>query len=164
MLAPAQRLFEADLLSAGFRGGVAKGLWGPAESDAVPVDAVWPKAYFWLAAAPRHNAPVRFYIAIDVDGYRAVPPTGTFWDPTKKTPLEAAMRPKGRPNSRFARVFRDDWEKGMAFYHPYDRVTVSTHPNWLQELPHLIWTAQLTIVDYLAEFQSLLNNGDYIGV
>jgi hypothetical protein len=161
---PDQRLFEADLQSAAYRSGSAKGLWGQAEPEAMPDGAVWPKVFFWLAAAPRANAPSRFYVALDAGGYRSVPPTGTFWDPVAKATLEYGKRPKGKPNSRLEKAFRTDWESGRAFYHPYDRLAAQGHPAWPQEQPHLIWTNAHTIVDYLEEFQALLTSGDYVGV
>ena len=166
MLAPDQRLFESDLLSAEYRNGVAKGLWAEAEADARPDDAAWPNAYFWMAAAPRTGAPDRYYVALNLSGYRSVPPTGPFWDPVKKQTLELGKWPKGKPGSRFAIVFRTDGfsAAGRAFYHPYDRAPVQDHPQWRTEQPHLIWTSSHTIVNYLEEFQSLLTCGDYVGV
>jgi hypothetical protein len=156
-------LFEADLLSAEFRIGVTKGQWGLPEPDMLPSQPDWPKRILWIAAAPRTNSPARFYIMLDVAGYRSVSPTGTFWDLSTGCMLELSKRPKGRPNSRFAKVFRMDWQQGTAFYHPYDRVAAQGHASWPREQPHLVWTSNQTIVDYLEEFHSLLNSGDYIG-
>lgn len=118
---PDQRLFEADLLSADFRAGVLKGFWDLAGADVLPEQPAWPVRILWMAAAPRTNAPERFYVQLDLSGYRSVPPTGTFWDPNTKSILEVRKRPKGKPDSRFARVFRTDtWpHSGSAFYHPY---------------------------------------------
>jgi hypothetical protein len=164
MLPPDQRLFEADLQSAAYRSGAAKGLWAQAAADALPDGVAWPKVFFWMAAAPRHNAPDRFYVALDAADYRSVPPTGTFWDPATKATLELGKRPKGKSNSRFAMVFRTDWENGRAFYHPYDRVAALSHQEWPKEQPHLTWTSSHTIVDYLEEFQALLTSGDYLGI
>jgi hypothetical protein len=164
MQSPSQRLLESDLLSAEFRIGVEKGFLGQADVDVLPDGVVWPKIIFWMAAGVRANAPERFYVCIDAEGYRSVPPTGTFWDPATKTALDFGKRPKGEANSRFAKVFRTDWENGVAFYHPYDRKAAQSHPQWLSEQPHLIWTSNHTIVDYLEEFHSLLNSGDYVGV
>jgi hypothetical protein len=117
-----------------------------------------------MAAAARANAPARFYVLLDLTGYRSVSPTGTFWDPTTKFALEFSKRPKGKPDSRFAKVFRTDWESGSAFYHPYDRVAAKGHTEWAKDQPHLVWTSDRTIVDYLEEFHSLLQCGDYIGL
>jgi len=163
---PDQRLFEADLQSAEFRIGVANGQWGLAEQDKIPPDAAWPNVYIWIAAASRPNAPDRFYIRLNAAGYRSVPPTSSFWDPEKKAPVELARWPKGKPDSRFAKVFRTDtWQNGKgdgAFYHPYDRVPVADHPGWTSAVPK--WTDKTTIVNYLEEFHALFRSGDYVGV
>jgi len=166
MLAPDERLFEADLQSAEYRNGVTKGLWGLAEANSLPAVAAWPNAFLWMAAAPRANAPNRYYVALNLSGYRSAAPTGPFWDPVKKQTLELAKWPKGKPGSRFAMVFRTSGftAAGRAFYHPYDRAPVQDHPTWPREQPHLIWTSSHTIVDYLEEFQTLLTCGDYVGV
>jgi hypothetical protein len=78
--------------------------------------------------------------------------------------LEIAKRPKGRPDSRCAKVFRTDWDGAVAFYHPYDRHAAKSHAEWITAQPHLVWTNKHTIVDFLEEFRSLLHSGDYIGV
>jgi hypothetical protein len=164
METPDQRLFEEDILSAEFRSGALKGFWDMAGTEVLPAGLAWPTRIFWLAAAARPNAPERFYIQLDVAGYRTVAPTGTFWDPGTKSVLDFTKRPKGIPESRCAKVFRTDWKNGAAFYHPYDRVATSDHPQWKTDQPHKIWTSDRTIVDYLEEFYSLLNGGEYIGV
>ena len=164
MQSPDQRLFESDLVSAEFLNGVVKRLWGRPDLDVLPDGVFWPRVILWIAAGPRPNAPDRFHVSLDVAGYRAVPPTGTFWDPATKSTLDVGKRPKGKPESRFAKVFRTDWENGVAFYHPYDRKASESHSRWPSEQPHLIWTSNHTIVDYLEEFHSLLNSGDYVGV
>jgi len=161
---PDQRLFEVDVVTAEFRAGALKGYWGLAGSDVLPEQPAWSARILWMAAAPRPNAPDRFYVQLDLSNYRAVPPTGTFWDPSTKTTLEFAKRPRGRPDSRFAKVFRTDWEGGRAFYHPYDRVAAQGHPDWPKDQPSLVWDSNHTIVDYLEEFHSLLNCGDYLGL
>ncbi len=161
---PDQRLFEADLASAEFRAGAQKGYWGLAGTDILPEQPAWPLRILWVAAAPRANAPNRFYLQLDLSDYRTVPPTGTFWDPNTRSILEVAKRPKGKDGSRFAKVFRTDWEGGRAFYHPYDRVAANGHPKWVSEQPNLVWDSSHTIVDYLEEIHSLLESGDYLGI
>lgn len=164
MEAPDERLFREDLQSADFINGVAKGQWGMPSTDALPADLVWPKVVLWIAAAARPNSPDRFYVVLDAAGYRSVPPTGTFWDLSEKSTLGHAKRPKGKPNSRVAMVFRTDWNNGTAFYHPYDRVAAQGHADWPAAQPHLVWNSNHTIVDFLNEFHLLLNSGDYLGV
>jgi hypothetical protein len=161
---PDQRLFEADVVSAEFRAGAVKGYWGLAGADVLPDQPAWPLRVLWIAAAARTDAPDRYYVQLDLSDYRTVAPTGTFWNPITKSALEAAQRPKGKPASRFAMVFRTDWEGGNAFYHPYDRVAAKGHTEWPKEQPSLIWDCDHTIVDYLEEIHSLLNCGDYIGL
>lgn len=164
MNTPEQRLFEADCNSAAFLAGVARGRWGLAPFELVPETLVWPHRVVWLGAAKRSGAPDRYYVLLDLTGYRNAQPTGTFWDPETKATSIPARRPRGTPGSRFAKVFRTDWENGRAFYHPYDRVAATSHPAWPTEQPHLIWDCQHTIVDYLEEFSSLLYCGDYLGL
>lgn len=166
MLAPDQALFEEDIAAADFRSGMAKGKWGQPDA-ALLEDFKWPKYLLWIRPAVRPNAPDRFYISMDAAGYRTVPPTGTFWDPATKAVLSKDKRPKGKPNSRVAKVFRTDWNDGTAFYHPYDRAAAGTHKDWEKgggNDPRRHWTIEHTIVDYLEEFYSLLNCGDYIGI
>jgi hypothetical protein len=149
-------------MSAEYRAGVVRDLWGLPSLEVLPEGLTWPNVILWIAAAARPHAPERFYILLDAAGYRAVPPTGAFWDLSTRSQLDIAKRPKGKPGSRFARVFRTDWNNS-AFYHPYDRVAAQSHPGWVKEQPHLLWTDCHTIVDYLEEFYSLLNSGDYLG-
>ena len=160
---PDKRLFQADLVSAEFRNGVVRGWWGLPDTEILPANLTWPQTILWIAAPARENAPVRFLLSLDVAGYRSVSPTGTFWDPVQKAVLDVAERPKGKPGSRFAKVFRTGWNNA-AFYHPYDRVAAQGHPRWQETQPHLIWTNTHTIVDYLVEFHALLQSGDYLGV
>lgn len=118
----------------------------------------------WVQTAPRAEAPDRFYLQLDLEGYRTVSPTGTFWDPSTEASLAHDKRPKGKIDSRCAKVFRTDWEGGRAFYHPYDRLAAAGHQQWTTEQPSLIWDCAHTIVDYLEEIHSLLNSGDYLGL
>ena len=122
---PDKRALDADLEDAPFRIGVANGFWGLTDAEFQPG---WPYAVFWVASAPRPNAPDRFYVRLDCQGYPGQAPTGTFYDPKAEDALAVDRRPKGR--ERVGKVFRTDWENGRAFYHPYDRVAASSHANW----------------------------------
>lgn len=166
MAGPDELLLQADLQSAEYLSGARKQRWGVAEASALPEGVAWPRRFFWMAAASRPGAPDRYYVVLNMDGYRSAGPTGAFWNPATRTPLDLKQWPKGKAGSRFAMVFRTSgWQHaGTTFYHPYDRVSAQTHPNWPNEQPHLIWDSSHTIADYLEEFQSLLMNGDYVGV
>ncbi len=163
MKSSAEVLLGEDLASGPFRAGMARGAWGLPVADDVPSTLQWPTLVVWIAPAPRANAPERFYFNLDMSGYRGQPPTGTLWDPKKHAALDTSLRPKGRPNSRFAKVFRTDW-KIEALYHPYDRVAADSHKEWKDSMPHLIWTPEHTILDYLVEIHCLLNGSGYVGV
>jgi hypothetical protein len=164
---PDHRLFDEDVASTEFRIGAEKGWWGLPSLELLS-QVKWPRRLLWIAAAARNHAPERFYIGMDASGYRNTPPTGCFWDPSTKLPLDLKLWPKGKPNSRVAKVFRTDWNNGTAFYHPYDRVAAESHkPQWApgaRDDPRRRWTANHTIVDYLEEFHALLNCGDYVGI
>lgn len=161
---PDQRLFAADLDSAEFRVGALKGYWGLAGTEVLPEPPEWPVRILRVQSAAREGAPDRFFLRLDLEGYRTASPTGTFWDLNTGAALIAEKRPKGKKDSRCAKVFRTDWEGGGAFYHPYDRVAATGHPQWITEQPSLIWGSNHTIVDYLEEIHSLLNSGDYLGI
>ena len=156
----AEQILEFDLQSPEFVSGAAAGLWGRIRHDS----AQWPKLLVWLAAPPRVHSPDRYHVLLDVTGYRVDAPTGTFVDQQTLAQLETAHRPKGAEGSRFAKVFRTDWEEGRAFYHPYDRFAASSHADWATKIPHKVWTPNHTIVDWLDEFHGLFQSGDYLGV
>ena len=160
---PDRRAFQTDVESVGFRNGVVKGRWGFPDHGIPATPPTWPYVILWIAAAERQNSPDRFYLRLNLEGYRTEAPTGTFYDPATGSPLDLTMRPKGRPGSRVEKVFRTDWKSGNAFYHPYDRVALPGHENWETENPNVVWTAEHTIVDYLLEFRKLLNSKDYLG-
>lgn len=166
METPDQRLFDEDIASVEFRLGAEQRRWGWPAPELLS-EFEWPRRLLWIAAALRTGAPDHFYIAMDASAYRGVPPTGNFWDPAAKSPLDIKRRPKGRSGSRVAKVFRTDWNNA-AFYHPYDRVAADSHKKeWAvgaKDDPRRRWTTDHTIVDYLEEFHSLLNCRDYIGI
>jgi hypothetical protein len=159
---PDKRALEADLEDAPFRIGVANGQWGLADPKLLPEGLTWPDVVFWVIAAPRDNASERYYVRLDCSGYPNQAATGTFWDPETKESLAFAKRPKG--TGRVGLVFRIDWQGGRAFYHPYDRLAASHHPNWAQEHPHCVWTSDRSIVDLLSVIHELLNCNEYTGI
>lgn len=163
MKSSSELLFDNDVKSASFVLGTANGTWGLAGPGDVGCAIVWPQVVICIEAAPRSNAPNRYYFNLNLDGYRNAPPTGTFWDAGKHTTLPVELRPKGKANSRFAKVFRTDWNNS-ALYHPYDRVAAGSHPDWRGAQPHRVWTPEHTIVDYVVEIHLLLNGSDYVGI
>ena len=125
--------------------------------------ATWPRTVLWIAAAPRGRARAVLPLARHVR-LQSCCAHGNVLRSGDRFDAGAGEAPEGAPESRFAKVFRTDWEGGRAFYHPYDRVAANSHADWSSAQPHLVWNANHTIVDYLAEFHALLNSGDYLGV
>lgn len=163
MRSSAEIMLEEDLASAAFLAGAHRGNWGLPDPSVLPDACAWPRFIVWVRPASRPKAPERFYFDLDMTGYRGKPPTGTLWDAAKQAVLALELRPKGRPGSRVAKVFRTDWNNA-ALYHPYDRVAADSHPEWLAAHPNLIWTPQHTMVDYVMEMHGLLNGDCYVGV
>lgn len=153
-LDPDERAFRADVADARFVAGVSAGRWRI-------VAYSWPFVVFGIVAAPRKNSPREFFLRSNLAGYPFVAPTSTPWDQAQNQQLPAAARPKGE---RVGRVFRVDWENGRALYAPYDRVALSSHPNWKQEHPEHAWTDQRDITWFLSVVSDLLNNDDYLGI
>jgi hypothetical protein len=151
--------------SAEFRAGAQKGYWGLPGTDVLPEQPKWPLRILWVVAAVRAGTPTRFYLQLGPRGLSDGTSHRNLLGPGhQRTILEVTKRPKGRDGSRFAKVFRTDWEAGRAFYHPYDRVAAKGHNKWVAEQPSLIWDSNHTIVDYLEEIHSLFNSGDYLGL
>ena len=160
MKSPSERQLEVDMESVDFRTGVARGQWGVPDSEA----PAWPRRLFWVAAAKRDNSAERFVVMLDCEGYRKPSPTGNFWDMKANDFLrDPTRRPRGKPGSVTAMVFRIDWENCTAFYHPYDRKASVGHPDWPKSCANRVWTDKHTIADYLDEVHRLLNSGDYLG-
>lgn len=157
---PAQRILMAHLQAPEFLAGVAQGWWGHVVDERV----TWPKVLLWVAAPERPGAPKRFHVRLDFEQYPAQPPTGNITDPATTELMAFAQRPKGCAGSRFAKVMRTDWEHGRAFYHPYDRVAASSHPNWATEIPRKRWTPSHTVSHWLSEFHALFHSEEYVGV
>lgn len=158
----AQRLLEADLQSADFRIGAAKGRWGLVK-EVSEID--WPYVWMWVQAADRTNSPDRLIIRWDFSSYKANSPTGGFWDDTSNDFLAKGKWPKGKPGTAVAMVFRaDSWAlAGKCFYHPYDRKAMEGHYQWPQQYPQWIWTEKKSITDFLDLIHHWLNCGDYLG-
>jgi hypothetical protein len=152
---PDETAFRQDIKQANFLAGEANGYWGI-------VVITWPQVLAWLAAGDRKNAPARFHVRALCAGYPNRGPTGTFWDPDKNSQLAHGLWPKGR--ARVAHVFRTNWEKGQAFYHPFDGLAFEKHPDWPEKYATKLWTRKDTIADWLAEFHELLNCDEYEGV
>ena len=161
MSSTAQRLLEADLAGAQFRAGQLRGDWSL-------VGAIehlqWPYVLTETAAAARPNGPLRWLVRWDATGYGSAPITGGFWDAGAGAFLAKEKWPRGRPGTVVATVFKTEgWAApGQGFYHPWDRTALHGHqPQWSD--PRWVWSAKVTIADYVAQFHRWLNCEDYLG-
>lgn len=154
----AEECFREHLARFDFVEGVELGKWGVHEDAAV----LWPNVVIWVSAAPRPNAPSRYYLLFDLAHYPKAGPTAYVWDPSNRTKLETAKWPKG--SGDVGKVFRIDWENAAALYAPWDRFPTSSHPDWPGSHPGLVWAPGHTIVNYLRPTHALLNSNEYQGV
>ena len=153
-----EECFREHLAGFHFNEGVEAGKWGLFEDERI----VWPNVVMWVSAPERGTAPRRFYLRFDLSGYPKVGPTACAWDHEKAAILDAAGRPKGTGDLKIA--FRTDWECGKALYCPWDSFPVSSHPDWIEKFPGLVWAPDHTIVNYLRPTFELLNSNEYTGI
>lgn len=152
---PDEAAFREDIKQPGFVAGETNGHWAI-------VAITWPQVLMWIAAGERKNSPPCFHVRAGCSGYPCRGPTGTFWDPEKKSQLANGLWPKGR--ARVAHVFRTNWEEGRAFYHPFDGFALEKHSDWPTKYPNKLWTRKHGIANWIAEFHELLNCEEYQGV
>ena len=154
-MSPDERVFRAHLTSTRFHEGVERCRWR------IVGEVSWPIVQVAVAAAPRDNAPSEYVLRFDLAGYPDSAPTAMPWNPATGDVLEATARPKG---SRVGHVFRTDWEYGRALYAPFDRVALSSHPNWRTTHPRRVWDSSKDLAWILQILHEMLNNEDYTGV
>lgn len=152
-----EECFREHLVSFDFREGAELGKWGLHEDETVR----WPHAVIWVAAAPRGENPLRYYLFFNLDHYPMTGPTAYVWDCEKQAKLELAKWPKGTGNVQM--VFRTNWNDAVALYAPWDRLAADGHPEWPGKHPGLLWTPKHTIVNYLRPTHELLNSDEYHG-
>jgi hypothetical protein len=156
VLAPDERALRAHLDSGRFQAGVEVGRWRLASLE-------WPIVVTMVSAPLREGAPEEFAIRFDLEGYPNTAPAGCIWNIAANTPLAPDLRPKG---VEVEQIFRTDgWAGGPNnMYAPWDRVALQTHPNWLQEAPHLAWHPGRDLAFVLDNLHRVFNNDAYLGI
>lgn len=149
---PDERAFQRDVTSARFQSIENRWDWRLLQVD-------FPIVLVAVSAAPRPNSPTHVVLRCDVAGYPAQAPNTQPWDLARNQPLAAELRPKGE---RAGQVFKSDWPQGL--YAPFDRVTLTGHPNWVVEHPRAVWTPQRDFIFFLNQIWELLNAEDYEGI
>jgi hypothetical protein len=152
---PDRASFERDLAGAAFRLGEFSGRWRLAQID-------WPNAIIAIMAPERTGAPAAYGFRFECSGYPTLPPTAQPWDLEANQPLPAPRWPGGR--NIVADVFRPDWEPGRARYHPCDRITINTHPDWKNQHPNRLWRPERGIAFFLEQLHDLLHSAHYSGL
>ncbi|WP_207003666.1 DUF7665 family protein [Trinickia mobilis] len=151
MHTPDEKAFRSDLLKAPFMLGELEGRWKL-------VSLEWPIALIDVTALDG----LRYRLRFDLSNYPASPPTSRLWSRDKNAELAHALFPRSRNgNGRVKEVFRTDWIGGQALYLPCDRVALSGHDVWLQQMPSKIWQPSVGITHYLELVHELLNCPDY---
>lgn len=149
---PDESLFKSHLEEAPFQSGADAGKWGlQGESK----DIIWPHPILWVRADTAIVPVGKIFFRFTVDGYSATAPTACPWNVEKNMRLENALWP--RLTGKFARVFRLDWNGGIALYAPCDRMAMSGHEPWQQQFPFWWWQQHFTIVKYLEFVHMCLN-------
>ena len=154
-MSPDERALRAHLTGTRFREGVERGRWR------VVGEVTWPVVLVAVAAGPRGNAPAEYFLRFDLGGYPEAAPTAMPWNPASGDVLREELRPKG---TRVGHVFRTDWENGRALYAPFDRVALSSHPNWRTTHPRRVWDSSRDLTWILQLLHEMLNNDDYTGI
>ena len=148
-MSPDQRAFEADVAKARFRLGAAQWRWRHIATE-------WPFAYFGVTAIDN----TEYILRLNCAGFPETPPTGGPWDMAANAVLAFHRWPRGQ-GGRVSAVFRTDWQGGTALYLPCDRVSISGHDHWRNEMPSKIWRPHEGIAQYLELAHELLNCRDY---
>ena len=154
-MSPDERVFRDHVAGIRFLEGVERGRWRIVD------DIEWPVALVAVSAAPRENAPTEYFLRFDLSGYPETAPTATPWNPNTGDVLQQELRPKG---TRVGHVFRADWENGRALYAAFDRVALTSHPNWRTEHPRRVWDSSKDLTWILQKLHEMLSNDGYTGV
>lgn len=148
----AERAFRTHINKGPFLNGVTRGKWRL-------IDISWPYAFIAVSAAKRDNGPEEFIIRFELSNYPTEPPTADLWDMEKLSKLDASMRPCGE--ARVSKAFRAD---RSSLYLPCDRLEISSHPEWRDKHPSMLWSPDGDITQYLRIIHELLISIDYSGV
>jgi len=151
---PDQRTFNEHANKPSFLAGLYRGDWAIEK-------VTWPTVDISIAAAPRPDAPDRYWLRCDFANFAADAPTGTPWDPDNDTTLGPDKRPKG---DDVGTVYRVDWEEGRALYVAYDRIALAGHQNWVTEHPRTAWNGTQDLTWWVLRIWELLNSDDYLGI
>jgi hypothetical protein len=151
-----ERAFLADTRKAKFQTGIDKRRWRVVEGI-----AQWPAVCIAISAAARPNAPEEYVFRFELSGYPDQAPTARLWDAQSGVPLDQTKWPGGK--GRVSAAFNPSWNLA-AVYLPCDRVALIGHDVWKQQHPHLLWSPNGDITQFLWTLYDLLNSSEYEGL
>jgi hypothetical protein len=147
----AKAAVDADLGSARFLAGVARGRWRKIFYEfpilIVAVAAVEPDG--------KHSA---YDFRFELTGFPGANPEVRIWDPAKNDLLQSSLRPKG--SNRVTEAFKKWGDETV--YRPWDR-RGSLHNNWPRDFPALAWHPRRDLAFILEDLHGLLTSNDLAG-
>lgn len=153
---PDERTFREHLEAGPFQSGVDRGRWRLVSID-------WSHSVIAVSTVARENAPEEFFFRFELSNYPAASPTAQPWNAENNTPLEHGKWPAG--SDRVQHAFNPGWKEGTCLYLPCDRQSLDHgHQSWVHQHPHMIWSPQGDITQYLRIIYDLLNSKDYSGL
>ncbi len=148
-----EQVFRAHLERGTFLNGVDRGRWRL-------MSLQWPYAVI-AVSAPKERGPEEYAFRFECTNYPQTPTTAQPWDFELGQPLSIERWPGGREHVE--RAFNPGWQNGACLYLPCDRVSIVGHEGWRTQHPHMIWSPEGDITQYLRIIHELLNSPDYTG-
>ncbi len=150
-MAPDEAAVCADLASRRFRKGEFEGKW-------TLLGFRHPELFIAFAAAARPDSPPSFLMRLDVAGFRAIGPTGQFWNGLTDKALASEERPMstaGGPMPYFS-------DFGPCLYHPIDRLAFAGG-HWANDYLEDRWRPTDHLNRYLETVHDILHDPEYAG-
>ena len=147
----AKAAVDADLASARFRAGVARGRWRKIFYE-------FPVLVVAVAAVEPDGKRSEYDFRFELTGFPGANPEVRIWDRAKNDLLEASLRPKG--SNRVTEAFKK-W-RDETVYRPWDR-RGSQHNNWARDFPALAWHPGRDLTFILEDLHGLLTANSLAG-
>ena len=139
------RAVSADLTSARFRAGVARGQWRL-------LDKATPIVIVAVAAIEPDGSASEYSFRFELKGFPGIAPDVRIWDTQKSAPLATELRPQG--SARVIDAFKV-WNADNTVYRPWERQG-GPHNNWTDAHPNLRWNAARDLAFVLGDLHGLL--------
>jgi len=136
---------EADLRSAEFLAGVARGWWRLILYE-------HPILVFAVKATEPDFTITEYFFRYEVDQFPTVAPKARIWDHANNCPLAIAKRPQGNP--RVEKAFQNWGDDSV--YRAWERAALA-HSNWATVHPHAAWKPSMTLTNTLEDLYALLD-------